>query len=171
MSRLHKEIWRSYDSNTSLLPKKNNRPLSFATQLMRTYKPSSDEKNVTPLMELKKNKQALMKLFDTPLCLSSVHFNDIKLPEFAACKRIQGKPRQSWILNSTPWILDSRHRIKVSVELGFWIPIVSGMLDSLRRILNPNPKPRIPDSTSKKFTDSGIRIPLHVATECLTNQD
>ena len=26
------------------------------------------------------------------------------------------------------------------------------------------PKPRIPDSTSKKFLDSGIRIPLHEAT-------
>ena len=26
------------------------------------------------------------------------------------------------------------------------------------------PKPRIPDSTSKKFLDSGIRIPLHGAT-------
>ena len=25
------------------------------------------------------------------------------------------------------------------------------------------PKPRIPDSTSKKFLDSGIRIPLHGA--------
>ena len=25
------------------------------------------------------------------------------------------------------------------------------------------PKPRIPDSTSKKFVDSGIRIPLHGA--------
>ena len=26
------------------------------------------------------------------------------------------------------------------------------------------PKPRIPDSTSKKFVDSGIRIPLHGAS-------
>lgn len=60
---------------------------------MRTNKPSSDVKNLTPLGELKKTKQALMKLFDTPFCLSSVHFNDIKVPEFAACKRIQGNPR------------------------------------------------------------------------------
>ena len=27
------------------------------------------------------------------------------------------------------------------------------------------PKPRIPDSTSKKFLDSGIRIPLHGANK------
>ena len=35
----------------------------------------------------------------------------------------------------------------LSVEVGFWIPIFS----------------RIPDSTSKNFTNSGIRIPLHGA--------
>ena len=39
----------------------------------------------------------------------------------------------------------------LSVELGFWIPIFSG----------------IPDSTRKKFPDSGIRIPLHGATFCV----
>ena len=38
--------------------------------------------------------------------------------------------------------------------VGFWI------LSAVFRI----PKPRIPDSTSKKFLDSGIRIPLHGAT-------
>ena len=31
------------------------------------------------------------------------------------------------------------------------------------------PKPRIPDSRSKKFLDSGIRIPLHGATQSLQN--
>ena len=35
----------------------------------------------------------------------------------------------------------------LSVEVGFWIPILT----------------RIPDSTSKNFTNSGIRIPLHGA--------
>ena len=30
------------------------------------------------------------------------------------------------------------------------------------------PKPRIPDSTSKKFLDSGIRIPLHGASSKMT---
>ena len=38
--------------------------------------------------------------------------------------------------------------------VGFWI------LSAVFRI----PKPMIPDSTSKKFLDSGIRIPLHGAT-------
>ena len=32
------------------------------------------------------------------------------------------------------------------------------------------PKPRIPDSTSKKFLDSGIRIPLHGATRILVKR-
>ena len=43
----------------------------------------------------------------------------------------------------------------LSVELGFWIPIVSGMLDSLFCI--PESKPRIPDSTRQKF--HGFRNP------------
>ena len=52
--------------------------------------------------------------------------------------------RQSWILNSTPWnpdhqILDSR--FPVSVEVGFKIPIVSGIPDFLSCI---------PDSTNKQ---------------------
>ena len=51
----------------------------------------------------------------------------------------------------------------LSVELGFLIPIVSGIPWAVIRI----PKPRIPDSSSKHFPDSGIRIPLHVAMRCL----
>jgi len=39
---------------------------------------------------------------------------------------MQGKPEQSWILDSTAWILDP-----LSVELGFRIPIVSGIPDSV----------------------------------------
>ena len=42
-----------------------------------------------------------------------------------------------------------------SVKLGFRIPT------AVFRI----PSPRIPDSTSKNFPGSGIRIPLHEATE------
>ena len=52
-------------------------------------------------------------------------------------------PRRSWILNSTPWnpdhqILDSR--FPETVEVGFKIPIVSGIPDSLSlfRILQAN---------------------------------
>ena len=40
----------------------------------------------------------------------------------------------------------------LSVELRFWIAIVSGIPDSLSRI--PIPKPRIPDSIGKIFLDS-----------------
>ena len=56
---------------------------------------------------------------------------------------------QSRILASTLWILD------LSVELGFWIPVVLGFRICLLkfRIL----KPRIPDSNF--FPDSGFRIP------------
>ena len=52
---------------------------------------------------------------------------------------------QSWIRDSTPLIAYSRYWI--SVELGFWIPVVSGILDSLSCI---------PDS---KAQDSGFHIP------------
>ena len=99
--------------------------------------------------------------------LSSVHFHDIKLPELAPCKGIQGNPREFWILNSTPWIPDSRYSIPVSVELEFWTPIVSGMLNSLRCI----PESKTQDCGFHKQKIHGFRIPLHGATECLTNQD
>ena len=52
-------------------------------------------------------------------------------------------------------LLDSR---SFPVELGFRIPIVSGIPDSYSCI--PDSKPQ--DSTGKNFQDSGIRIPLHV---------
>ena len=54
-------------------------------------------------------------------------------------------------MNTGFQLLDSK---SFSVELGFRIPIVSGILDSYSCI---------PDSTSKNFQDSGIRIPLHGA--------
>ena len=41
------------------------------------------------------------------------------------------------------------------MELGFWIPIASGIPDSLRGVFRI-PKPRIPESTSKIFPDSAI---------------
>ena len=64
-----------------------------------------------------------------------------------------GNPRQSWIVDSTPWIPDSRYPIPAFVS-GSWIliPIVSGIQESLGCI--PAPKPWIPD-----FTDSEIQIP------------
>ena len=54
-------------------------------------------------------------------------------------------PIQSWIRDSMPLIAYSKYCI--SVELGFWIPVVSGILDSLSCI---------PDS---KAQDYGLRIP------------
>ena len=46
-----------------------------------------------------------------------------KLNLFYWSRPAQGNPRQSWILASTLWIPD------LSVELGFWIPVVSGIPD------------------------------------------
>ena len=61
-----------------------------------------------------------------------------------------GNRRQSWILDSTPlipayryWILNS-----LSAELGFWIPIVCGITDSLNCI---------PNSSTQKV--AGLRNP------------
>ena len=52
---------------------------------------------------------------------------------------------------------DSRYWLQyLSVELGFWVPIVIGILDSLSWIL---------DSIRKILPDSGIRIPLHGAKQ------
>ena len=49
---------------------------------------------------------------------------------------MKGNPSQSWILDSTPWISDSRYWIPDywSVELRSWIPIVSGIPDSLGHV-------------------------------------
>ena len=66
----------------------------------------------------------------------------------------------TWILDSNlfPWNLDSGFQ-SFSVEPGFWIPIFSGIPDSLCCIRIP--KPRIQESMSIVFPDSRIRIPLH----------
>ena len=76
---------------------------------------------------------------------------------FTPKKRIQDSLE---IEDSTPWTPDSRYWIpdSLSVDLGFWILIFSRIRDSLRCISVS--KPRIPDSKSKNFPDSGIRIPL-----------
>ena len=67
-------------------------------------------------------------------------------------------PRQSWILDSSPYILDSRYGIlySLSVELGFRISIVDGILDSLSCIPDSNAqdsgfhKSNFPDSRFHK---------------------
>ena len=76
-------------------------------------------------------------------------------------------PRQSWILDSTPWIPDSRYFIPVFVS-GTWIldsnPLWnSGFLELYSGFQSPGFRipqvkfSRFPDSTSKYFTDSGIQ--------------
>ena len=57
---------------------------------------------------------------------------------------MKGNSIQSWILDPTPRITNSRFRIpwSLSVKLGFWIPIVSGIPDSLSCI---------PDSKDQDF--------------------
>ena len=69
-----------------------------------------------------------------------------------------------WIPNSSrcvlEWKLDSGLGIpdSLSVEIGFHIPIVTGITDSWVEFRIP--KPRISDSTNKDFPDSGIWITL-----------
>ena len=64
----------------------------------------------------------------------------------------------------------------LTVELGFWIPIFSGIPDSMSCIPDskandihiPQAKfTRIPDSTGKNYWDCGIRFPLHGAEQFL----
>ena len=77
---------------------------------------------------------------------------------FASSKGIQDSlgfwiPRQGFRIPGTGFQ-------SLSVELEFWIPIVSGFRIpwAVFRI----PKPRIPDYTSKNFPDSGIQFPYTV---------
>ena len=81
---------------------------------------------------------------------------------FRLLNRVRSKygiPRQPWILDSTPWITDSNYWIR---NLFQW-NLDSGFQSLMAFRI---PRPRIPDSTSKYFQDSGIRIPLRGATEC-----
>ena len=76
---------------------------------------------------------------------------------------MEGNPsHQSWILDSTPWLPDSRNWTPFfAVELGLWFPMVSGILDSLSCV--PNLKAQdfgfhikitLHYSSSKYFLDS-----------------
>ena len=70
---------------------------------------------------------------------------------------IQWNPRGSWILDTTPWIPDSRHLIPIFflVELGFWIPILSRIPNSLSCI----PESKVQDSEFHKQNFPPFRIP------------
>ena len=81
---------------------------------------------------------------------------------------IKGNPRQFWILDSTPWILDSRYSISdsLSVELGCQIPIVrlEGYRIPWAVFWISKPKIRIPLAGISLIPDSTSRISLHGAT-------
>ena len=102
------------------------------------------------------------------------HVNVLRHAYIKLCDSMWGNQRQSWILDSTPWILDS----------DYWIPDLSVDLDSRFqlsvRCRIPTAvfrigRPRIPDSTSKKFPRFPIPqakialIPLH-GENCLSMQ-
>ena len=77
---------------------------------------------------------------------------------------MKGNSIQSWILDPTPRITNSRFRIpwSLSVKLGFWIPIVSGIPDSLSCI--PDSKDQDFGFHKQKFPRiPEIRIPLRDA--------
>ena len=59
------------------------------------------------------------------------------------------QPRWSWIMNATNWISDS-----LSVELGFRLPIISGIPDSLS--WNPDSKAQDSGFHRQKSTKSGL---------------
>ena len=77
---------------------------------------------------------------------------------------MQGNPRQSWILDSTVWIPESRYSIPHSllVDTEFQIPIISGISDSWSCIVDSKASSFL-DSKGKTFLDLGIWINLHEA--------
>ena len=83
---------------------------------------------------------------------------------FAPCKDNKVIQDSLWILDSTQWISDSRYWIPdslQSVELGFWIPIASGIPNSLSWI--PDSKAQVSEfPTSRK--SSRILESLHYLT-------
>ena len=88
---------------------------------------------------------------------------------FAPCKGIQDR---FWILRCGFKVAGLYTGFQcLSIEIGIWIPIVSGIPDSVELYSGFHtqkfPGFRIPHA--KKFPDSGIRIPLHGANH-LRNQ-
>ena len=76
-------------------------------------------------------------------------------------ERSKRNPRQTWTLNATSRIPDSRNYYRFqpfSAELGYWIPIVSGIPDSLRCI--PHSKAQDSRFYKQKFPWFRNPIPL-----------
>ena len=85
-------------------------------------------------------------------------------------ERSKRNPRQTWTLNATSRIPDSRNYCRFqpfqrNLDSGFQSLVGFRILWNVFRI----PKPKIPDSTSKNFPDSGIRFPLHGAISSMTS--
>ena len=87
------------------------------------------------------------------------------MTSFASCKRLN--PWQSWILDSTPWILHSRYSIwdSFSVKVAIRIQIVPDFLSCTPDSKAPDFRSHnsnLPDSEfhSRNFPDCRIRIPL-----------
>ena len=74
-----------------------------------------------------------------------------------------GNPKQSWILDSTPWILNSQVLDSGFFVSGNWIPDRNRwwIPESLSCI--PDSKAQFSGFHSKNLLDSGIPIPLHGA--------
>ena len=123
------------------------------------------------LVACKKTQDSLLKILDSTLWIPDSRY---WIPGFwipRSGSRIPGTGFQdSWfhavdsgfqaldfkILDSTPWIPDSRHWIphSLSVELGFWIPVVTPELNSgFHDCRSPVQSPWFSLSASKNFTD------------------
>ena len=80
------------------------------------------------------------------------------MEKLVQCKGIQ--LRHSWILDSTPWIPNSIYWIpdlfQWNLDSGFELLVGFRIPTPVFRI----PKPRIPDSTSKNFQDSGFQMQI-----------
>lgn len=85
---------------------------------------------------------------------------------FALCTGIQDSPG-FWIPPRGFQIPGTEFQ-SLSVEFGYWIPIVNGFLESLS--CSPDYKAPDSDSISKIYPDSGIRTPLHGANYSLQTE-
>ena len=81
------------------------------------------------LVACKKTQDSLLKILDCTLWIQDSRY---WIPRFWIPRSGSRIVLDSKILESTPWIPDSRYWIphSLSVELGFWIPVVTPELNS-----------------------------------------
>ena len=82
---------------------------------------------------------------------------------FCSFRPIQDNPRESSILDSTLWIVDSRYWIpdSLSIELGLRIPNaegfrISGLSSGFQGLNSRFQSPKFPIPRAKDFLDSGL---------------